>query len=190
MGLLSILLSAMIINNVFLVQFLGMSSYFEKSNKIESVFHISIVVVVITVLASIIIYPLNIFVLEPLGMAYLQILVFIGVIALAALLFHLIIKRLSDRTYQSLKKLLPLMISNSAVLGIAFINIEASKSYLEAIVFALGSSLGYGLIIITFTAIRMRLESYQVPKAFKGLPIALITAGLMSLAFLGLVGLF
>jgi electron transport complex protein RnfA len=118
----------------------------------------------------------------------MQLLVFMGVIAFAVFLFNLIIKRLPQ--YQSLKKLLPLIISNSAVLGIAFINIEASKSYIEAIVFALGSGLGYGLIIITFTAIRMRLESYQVPQAFKGLPIALITAGLMSLAFLGLVGLF
>lgn len=189
MGLLSILISAMIINNVFLVHFLGISSYFEKSHKIESVIHISIVVVFISVLASIIIYPLHTFVLEPLGLSYIQILVFIGVIAFAALLFNLIIKRLGDHTYQSLKKLLPLIISNSAVLGIAFINIEASKSYLEAIVFALGASLGYGLIIITFTTIRLRLESYQVPKAFKGLPIALITAGLMSLAFLGLVGI-
>lgn len=189
MGLLSILLSAMIINNVFIIQFLGISSYFEKSNKIESVIHMSIVVVAITVLASIIMYPLHTFVLEPLGIAYMQILVFMGVIAFAALLFNLIIKKLSEERYQSLKKLLPLIISNSAVLGIAFINIETSKSYLEAIVFALGSGLGYGLIIITFTAIRMRLESYQVPKAFKGLPIALITAGLMSLAFLGLVGI-
>jgi Na+-translocating ferredoxin:NAD+ oxidoreductase subunit A len=188
MGLLSIFMSAMIINNIFLIQFLGMSSYFKDSHKMESVINMSIVVVVMTVLAAVMIYPLNRFVLEPLGLSYMQLLVFMGVIAFAVFLFNLIIKRLPQ--YQSFKKLLPLIISNSAVLGIAFINIEASKSYIEAIIFALGSGLGYGLIIITFTAIRMRLESYQVPQAFKGLPIALITAGLMSLAFLGLVGLF
>ena len=189
MALLSILISAMIMNNIVLYQFLGMSSFFSMSKKMESVAGLSLAVILVTVVVTVLMYPINRYVLESFGVVYIQTIVLIGVIAFVILLFDHVIKRLSGSLYSTLKGYRPFLISQCAILGIALLNVGSPKSYTEAIVFALGAGLGYGMIVISFTAIRIRLESYHVPQAFKGLPIALITAGLMALAFLGLAGL-
>jgi Na+-translocating ferredoxin:NAD+ oxidoreductase subunit A len=189
MTLLGILISAMMINNIVLYQFLGMSSFLGVSKKMESVVGLSLAVMVVTVVAAIFIYPLNTYVLEPLGLTYIQTIVSIAVIASVIFILDVMVKRMSGSLYSTLKGYLPFVASHSAILGIALLSVATPKSYLEAMVFALGSGLGYAMIVVTLTAIRMRLESYQVPQAFKGLPIALITAGLMALAILGLAGL-
>jgi electron transport complex protein RnfA len=189
MELITIIISSMIINNIVLIQFLGLCSFFGVSTKMESVFGMSLAVIVVIVLSAIITYPLNTYVLEPMGISYIQTIAFILVIASLVQLVELVIKKASKSLYKSLGVYLPLIASNCAVLGVALTNVSSPKSYAEAIAFSFGSALGYALVIIAFTAIRLRLNTYAVPKALKGLPIALVTSGLMAIAFLGLVGL-
>lgn len=189
MEFLTVIISAMLINNIVLIQFLGLCSFFGVSTKMESVFGMSLAVIVVTVLAALITYPLNTFVLIPLNIPYIQTIAFILVIASLVQLVELVVKKVSKSLYKSLGVYLPLIASNCAVLGVALTNVSSPKSYIDAIGFALGSGLGYALVIIAFTAIRIRLNTYPIPKAVKGLPIALVTSGLMALAFLGLVGL-
>jgi electron transport complex protein RnfA len=189
MELITILISSMIINNIVLIQFLGLCSFFGVSNKMSTVFGMSAAVVVVIFLSSLITYPLSAFILEPLGIGYIETIAFILVIAALVQLTELIVKRTSKSLYKALGVYLPLIATNCAVLGVALTNVSQPKSFMEAMVYALGSGLGYALIIITFTAIRMRLETASVPKAMKGLPIAMMTAGLMALAFLGLAGI-
>ncbi len=129
------------------------------------------------------------YVLVPLNIKYIDTIAFILVIASLVQLTELVIKKFSESLYKALGVYLPLIASNCAVLGVALTNIAQPQSYIEALTFAFGSGLGYALIIITFTAIRMRLDAVSVPKALKGMPIALVTAGLMALAFMGLAGM-
>lgn len=189
MEIIAIVVSAMIVNNIVLIQFLGLCSFFGVSTKMESVYGMSLAVVVVVVISAMITYPINVFVLAPLGITYIQTIAFILVIAALVQLVELVIKKTSKNLYKSLGVYLPLIASNCAVLGIALTNVASPKSFIEAIAFAFGSGLGYAIVIIAFTAIRLRLNAYKVPKAMKGLPIALVTAGLMALAFLGMVGM-
>ncbi|MFH0767158.1 MAG: RnfABCDGE type electron transport complex subunit A [Bacillota bacterium] len=189
MNLLAILISAMLINNIVLMQFLGLCSFFGVSTKMKSVVGMGLAVIVVIVLSAIITYPLYHYLLVPLNIKYIDTIAFILVIASLVQLTELIIKRFSESLYKALGVYLPLIASNCAVLGVALTNVATPHSYIEALTFALGSGLGYALIIIAFTAIRMRLDAVTVPKALKGMPIALVTAGLMALAFMGLAGI-
>ena len=189
MNLLAILISAMLVNNIVLMQFLGLCSFFGVSTKMKSVVGMGFAVIVVTLLAAAITFPLYKLVLVPLNIAYIDTIAFILVIASLVQLTELIIKRFSESLYKALGVYLPLIASNCAVLGVALTNVSSEQSYIEALTFALGSGLGYALIIITFAAIRIRLNSISVPKALKGMPIALVTAGLMALAFMGLAGI-
>ena len=189
MNLLAILISAMLINNIVLMQFLGLCSFFGVSTKMKSGVGMGFAVIVVALLAAIITYPLYHYVLVPLNIAYIDTIAFILVIASLVQLTELIIKRFSESLYKSLGVYLPLIASNCAVLGVALTNVSSPQTYIEALTFALGSGLGYALIIITFAAIRIRLNTVSVPKALKGMPIALVTAGLMALAFMGLAGM-
>ncbi len=189
MNLLAILISAMLINNIVLMQFLGLCSFFGVSTKMKSVVGMGFAVIVVIFLAALITYPLYHFVLVDLKIEYIDTIAFILVIASLVQLTELVIKRLSTSLYKALGVYLPLIATNCAVLGVALNNVAVPVSYLEALTYALGSGLGYAFIIIAFTAIRLRLDSANVPKALKGMPIALVTAGLMALAFMGLSGL-
>ena len=189
MNLLAILISAMLINNIVLMQFLGLCSFFGVSTKMKSVVGMGFAVIVVIFLAALITYPLYHLVLIPLNIAYIDTIAFILVIASLVQLTELVIKRVSTSLYKSLGVYLPLIATNCAVLGVALNNVATPQSYAQALTYALGSGLGYAFIIITFTAIRLRLDSANVPKALKGMPIALVTAGLMALAFLGLSGM-
>ena len=189
MNLLAILISAMLINNIVLMQFLGLCSFFGVSTKMKSVVGMGFAVIVVIFLAALITYPLYHLVLVELNIAYIDTIAFILVIASLVQLTELVIKRVSTSLYKSLGVYLPLIATNCAVLGVALNNVATPQSYAQALTYALGSGLGYAFIIITFTAIRLRLDSANVPKALKGMPIALVTAGLMALAFLGLSGM-
>jgi electron transport complex protein RnfA len=189
MNLLALLISSMLINNIVLMQFLGLCSFFGISTKMKSVVGMSLAVIVVTVLSAAITFPIYYLVLVPLEIKYIETIAFILVIASLVQLTELVIKKFSKSLYKALGVYLPLIATNCAVLGVALTNIAKPQGYGEALVFAFGSALGYALIIITFTAIRMRLETAAVPKAFKGLPIAFVTASIMALAFLGLSGI-
>jgi electron transport complex protein RnfA len=191
MELLAILISSMLINNIVLMQFLGLCSFFGVSTKMKSVVGMGLAVIVVIFLASLITYPIYKFVLVELRITYIDTIAFILVIASLVQLTELVIKRVSKSLYKALGVYLPLIATNCAVLGVALNNVSdiQNTTYPEALMYALGSGLGYAFIIITFTAIRLRLDSANVPKALKGMPIALVTAGLMALAFMGLSGI-
>jgi Na+-translocating ferredoxin:NAD+ oxidoreductase subunit A len=189
MNLLAILISSMLVSNIVLMQFLGLCSFFGVSTKMKSVVGMGAAVIVVIFLSAAITYPLYHLVLVPLNVRYIDTIAFVLVIAALVQLTELVIKRFSQSLYKALGVYLPLIATNCAVLGVALTNVASPLSYIEAITYALGSGLGYAMIIITFTAIRVRLDSQPVPKALKGMPIALITAGLMAMAFMGLVGI-
>jgi len=189
MELLSILIGAMLINNIVLMQFLGLCSFFGVSTNMKSVVGMGFAVIVVITLAAAITYPIYYGILVPLEITYIDTIAFILVIASLVQLTELVIKRVSKSLYKSLGVYLPLIASNCAVLGVALTNVSSEASFMESLMFAIGSGLGYTLVIITFTAIRMRLSTAPVPKAMKGMPVALVTAGLMALAFMGLAGI-
>lgn len=185
------LISSMLINNVLLSTFLGICSFLGVSKKMSNVWGMSAAVIVVMVISTAITYPLYFYVLVPLGIGYINTIAFILVIAAVVQLIEMLLKRYMEGLYRGLGVYLPLITTNCAVLGIALSVIDKNYAlnYLDALVITLGSALGFALVIISFSAIRIKLDSKDVPKAFKGMPIALITASLMSLAFLGLVGL-
>ncbi|AUD64311.1 electron transport complex subunit RsxA [Tenericutes bacterium MZ-XQ] len=191
MELLAILISSMLINNIVLMQFLGLCSFFGVSTKMKSVVGMGLAVIVVIFLAALITYPIYKYVLVELNITYIDTIAFILVIASLVQLTELVIKRVSKSLYKALGVYLPLIATNCAVLGVALNNVSdiQNTTYPEALMYALGSGLGFAFIIITFTAIRLRLDSANVPKALKGMPIALVTAGLMALAFMGLSGI-
>jgi electron transport complex protein RnfA len=173
------------------MQFLGLCSFFGVSDKMKATTGMGLAVVVVIFLTAAITYPLYVWVLEPIGLGYLNIIVFALVIAAVVQLTELVIKRVSKSLYRSLGIYLPLIATNCAVLGVSLKNVQMDPmyNYGQALVVALGTGIGYLLVMIIFSAIRNRLEASSVPKAFKGLPIAFITAALMALAFLGLSGI-
>lgn len=189
--LLAALVSSMLINNVLLMQFLGICSFLGISKKMSNVWGMSAAVIVVMLVSTAITYPLYYYVLVPLKIGYINTIAFILVIASVVQLIEMVLKKYVEPLYRGLGVFLPLITTNCAVLGVALsvLDVNVAGSFLEAMFVTLGSALGYSLIIIAFSAIRITLDVKDVPKAFKGMPIALVTAALMSLAFMGLAGL-
>ncbi len=184
------IISSMLIDNVVLSRFYGICPFLGVSKKVKSSLGMGIAVVFVILLATIVCWPLYNYVLVPAGVPYLDTVAYILVIASLVQLVGLFIKKYSPSLYKSLGIYLPLITTNCAVLGVAQSNTDQGLSFLMSIGNALGTSIGFLLIIVVFSAIRVRLETANTPKAFKGLPIALITAAIMALAFMGLQGLF
>jgi electron transport complex protein RnfA len=188
--LLAALIGAMLVNNVLLMQFLGICSFLGISKKMNNVWGMSAAVIVVMLVSTAITYPLYYYVLEPLKIGYINTIAFILVIASVVQLIEMVLKKYVEPLYRGLGVFLPLITTNCAVLGVALSVLDLGKgSFAEAMFVTLGSALGYRLVIIAFSAIRIKLDVKDVPKAFKGMPIALVTAALMSLAFMGLAGL-
>ena len=188
--LLAALIGAMLVNNVLLMQFLGICSFLGISKKMNNVWGMSAAVIVVMLVSTAITYPLYYYVLEPLKIGYINTIAFILVIASVVQLIEMVLKKYAEPLYRGLGVFLPLITTNCAVLGVALSVLDLGKgSFAEAMFVTLGSALGYSLVIIAFSAIRIKLDVKDVPKAFKGMPIALVTAALMSLAFMGLAGL-
>ena len=184
------IISSMLIDNVVLSRFYGICPFLGVSKKVKSSLGMGIAVVFVIMLATLICWPLYNYVLVPAGVAYLDTVTYILVIASLVQLVGLFIKKYSPSLYKSLGIYLPLITTNCAVLGVAQGNTDQGLTFLNSIANGLGTSIGFLLIIVVFSAIRVRLETANTPKAFKGLPIALITAAIMALAFMGLQGLF
>ena len=184
------ILSSMLIDNVVLSRFYGICPFLGVSKKVNSSLGMGLAVVFVILLATLICWPLYNFVLVPAGIPFLDTVAYILVIASLVQLVGLFIKKYSPSLYKSLGIYLPLITTNCAVLGVAQGNTDQGLLFLSSLANALGTSIGFLLIIVVFSCIRVRLESANTPKAFKGLPIALITAALMAIAFMGLQGLF
>ncbi len=184
------ILSSMLIDNVVLSRFYGICPFLGVSKKVNSSFGMGLAVTFVIILATLICWPLYNYVLLPAGIQYLDTVAYILVIASLVQLVGLFIKKFSPSLYKSLGIYLPLITTNCAVLGVAQSNTDQGLTFLNSIANAVGTSLGFLLIIVVFSTIRVRLESANTPKAFKGLPIALITAAIMAIALMGLQGLF
>ena len=198
MEYLLIIISAIFVNNILLAQFLGVCPFLGVSNKLSTAVGRSGAVCFVITLATVVTYLLNQFLLVPFGLTFLQTISFILVIAALVQMVEIILKKISPSLYQALGIFLPLITTNCAVLGVAITVVtkeftfggeSAMLNLGEATVYAFATALGYGLAMCLFAGLREHLSMNDVPKPFKGLPIALITAGIMAMAFLGFSGI-
>lgn len=184
----AILVSAILVNNFVLSRFLGICPFLGVSKQVETAFGMGMAVTFVMTLSSIITYILQKAVLDPMGLQYLQTIAFILVIASLVQLVEMFVKKASPGLYEALGVYLPLITTNCAVLGLAILNIQAEYTLFKTIVHAIGAAVGFTLAIVLFAGIRERLALADVPESLKGFPIALITASLMAIAFLGFSG--
>ncbi len=182
------IVSAMLINNVVLKQFLGVCPFLGVSKKVESAIGMSFAVAFVMLIASVVSYGLHHLVLVPLEIEYLGTIAFILVIASLVQFVEMFIKKTSKSLYKSLGVYLPLITTNCAILGVAQANIIFGYDFGTMLAVTLGSALGFGLIMFAFSAIRERLEVADVPKAFRGVAISLAVAAIMAVTFMGLQG--
>ncbi|ABD81659.1 electron transport complex subunit RsxA [Saccharophagus degradans] len=184
-----ILLSTVLVNNFVLVQFLGLCPFMGVSNKLETAIGMSTATTFVLTLASICSFMVHSWVLEPLGLTYLKTISFILVIAAVVQFAKMFIEKTSPLLNRVLGVFLPLITTNCAVLGVALQNTNRAHNFLESTLYGFGAALGFSLVLILFSAMRERLAVADVPTPFKGAAIGMITAGLMSLAFMGFAGL-
>jgi electron transport complex protein RnfA len=184
-----ILLGTALVNNVVLVRFLGLCPFMGVSNKYGAAVGMGMATTFVLTLAASASWLLETYLLEPLGLEFLRILTFILVIAAVVQFTEIAIRKFSPVLYQVLGIYLPLITTNCAVLGIALLNVQEDHTFTESVLFGFGSALGFTLVMLIFAGLRERLELSNVPEAFKGVPIGFVTAGLLSMAFMGFSGL-
>jgi Na+-translocating ferredoxin:NAD+ oxidoreductase subunit A len=184
-----ILVGAVFVNNFVLARFLGICPFLGVSKKVETALGMGMAVVFVMTVAAVVTWLIQYYVLNPFGIEYLQTIAFILVVASLVQLVEMIIQKASPVLYQSLGIFLPLITTNCAVLGVAVLNIQKDYTFLETIIFALGAAAGFTLAMVLFAGLRERLDLCPVPASFRGTGIALISAGLLSLAFMGFAGL-
>ncbi len=184
-----IIISAIFVNNIVLAQFLGICPFLGVSNKVSTSLGMGAAVTFVMAITSVVAYLLQYYVLVPLGIQYMQTIVFILVIAALVQMVEIILKKVSPSLYQALGVFLPLITTNCAVLGIAILLVQKSYNLGESVVFSVATAIGFSLALVLFAGIRERLELEDLPKAMKGVPIALITAGILAMAFMGFSGL-
>ena len=186
--LIIILLSAVFINNYVLSRFLGICPFLGVSKKLDSATGMSLAVIFVMLMATAVTWPIQMYLLNPNNLGYLQTIVFILVIAALVQLVEIILKRYVPSLHKSLGVYLPLITTNCAVLGVTILNIDEGYSFVEAMVNSLGSGLGFFLAMVMFSGVRSTIEGSDIPKSFQGLPITLIAAAITSLSFLGFGG--
>ena len=183
------IISSMLINNVTLSRFYGICPFLGVSKKPTSALGMGVAVIFVIVIASAVCWPIYNYILVPANITFMDTLVYILVIASLVQLVEMVIKKYSPSLYSALGVYLPLITTNCAVLGVAQENSNNAYDFLTSMGNALGTSLGFALVIFLFSAIRIRLDAADVPKAFKGIPIALVVAFIMAIAFLGITGM-
>lgn len=188
-SLLFILFTAILTKNFVLAQFLGICPFLGVSKKLDTAVGMSAAVIFVMVLATAVTWPINEFVLKPYGLIYLQTLVFILVIATLVQLVEIVLKRYIPALYQSLGIFLPLITTNCAVLGVVLLNLKEEYGYLQSLVNAAGAGLGFLLAMFLFAGVRRHLEDIEPPKFMQGIPIVLVSASFVSMAFLGFAGI-
>lgn len=183
-----ILLSAVFVNNYVLSRFLGICPFLGVSKKLDSATGMSLAVIFVMLMATAATYPIQMLILVPNHLQYLQTIVFILVIAALVQLVEIVLKRYLPSLHRSLGVYLPLITTNCAVLGVTILNIDSEYTFLEAMVNSLGSGLGFFLAMVMFSGVRSKIEGADIPESFKGLPVTLIAASITSLSFLGFGG--
>jgi len=184
-----LIISAIFVNNVVLAQFLGVCPFLGVSNKVSTALGMGGAVVFVIVLATMVTYLIHVYVLIPLGIAFMQTITFILVIAALVQMVEIILKKISQPLYQSLGIFLPLITTNCAVLGVAILVIKKDYNLLEGVVYGGATAIGFGLALVIMAGLREQMELADVPAGMKGVPISLITAGILALAFMGFAGL-
>ncbi|HOD88666.1 MAG TPA: electron transport complex subunit RsxA [Bacteroidales bacterium] len=184
-----LIISAIIVNNVILVQFLGICPFLGVSNKVSTALGMAGAVTFVIVLATMVTYLLYQYILVPLEIQYLQTIAFILVIAALVQMVEIILKKISPSLYQALGIYLPLITTNCAVLGVALLVIQKDFNLLQGVVYGASISLGFGLAITILAGIREQLDTLNIPKGMRGVPIALVIAGILALAFMGFTGI-
>ena len=186
---LSILLLTVLVNNFVLVQFLGLCPFMGVSQKLETAVGMSLATTFVLTLSSVCSYLVNAYILAPFDLLYLRTLAFILVIAVVVQFTEMVINKTSPTLYQVLGIFLPLITTNCAVLGVALLNVQKDLDFFASAVYGFGAAVGFSLVMVLFAAMRERIAAADVPNVFQGSAISLITAGLMSLAFMGFTGL-
>ena len=184
-----LLVGTVLVNNFVLVQFLGLCPFMGVSSRTETAIGMSFATVFVMTLASLLSYLVTTYLLVPLDLEYLTTMSFILVIAVVVQFTEMVVHKTSASLYRLLGIFLPLITTNCAVLGVALLNLRLQHTFFESIIYGFGAALGFSLVLIMFSAMREKLTNADVPGPFKGTAIAMITAGLMSLAFLGFTGL-
>ena len=188
-GLLSIFLAAILTNNYILSKFLGICPFLGVSKKLDTAVSMSAAVIVVMVVATAVTWPIQTLLLDPLGLGYLQTIVFILIIAALVQFIETFMKKNMPPLYQALGVYLPLITTNCAVLGVTTLNISSGYNYLESLINAAGSGFGFLVAMVLFAGVRGRLETADIPKSLQGLPITLISASIVACSFLGFGGL-
>jgi electron transport complex protein RnfA len=184
-----LIISAVFINNVVLAQFLGICPFLGVSNKVETALGMTGAVTFVIVLATMVTYLIQTYVLNKLGIAFMQTITFILVIAALVQMVEIILKKVSKSLYQALGIFLPLITTNCAVLGVAILVIKKDYNLIQGVVFGASTAVGFGLALVILAGIREQLELADIPKGMKGVPISLIIAGILAMAFMGFTGI-
>ena len=184
-----IIIAAIFANNIVLMKFLGICPFIGVSSKVETSVGMTGAVTFVMVIATIVTYLLQKYVLDAFGIAFMQTITFILVIASLVQLVEIILKKVSPSLYQALGIFLPLITTNCAVLGVAILAVQNDYNLMESVVYAIANAIGFGLALITFAGLREHLDMVHIPKAMKGVPIAFVVAGLLALAFMGFAGI-
>ena len=183
-----VFITAIFVNNVVLSQILGICPFLGVSKKINTALGMSGAVAFVLVLATLVTYLLQYYVLNPLNLGYLQTIAFILVIAALVQLVEIILKKVSPALYQALGVFLPLITTNCCILGVAILVIQKDYDLLTGVVYAFSTAIGFGLALVLFAGLREQMSLVKIPKGMQGTPIALITAGLLAMAFMGFSG--
>ncbi|MBK5195975.1 MAG: electron transport complex subunit RsxA [Proteiniphilum sp.] len=189
MEYIGIIIVAIFVNNIVYSQFLGICPFLGVSKKVDTAIGMSAAVTFVLTIATLVTFLLYKGLLEPFGLQYLQTISFILVIAALVQMVEIILKKISPSLYQALGVFLPLITTNCAILGVALLVIQKDFNLLESVVYAVATSIGFGLALIIFSGVREQLSLTKVPKAMQGMPIALITAGIIAMAFMGFSGI-
>ena len=187
--LILILVGTVLVNNFVLVRFLGLCPFMGVSRNLEAAFGMSLATAFVLTLSSAVSYLLHEYLLVPLELGYLRTISFILVIAVSVQFTEIMVRRLSPLLDQVLGIFIPLIATNCAVLGVALLNVQQAKGFVQSVFFGFGAAMGFALVIVLFAAIRERIEAADIPMPFRGMAIALMTAGMMSLAFMGFSGM-
>ena len=184
-----LLIGAAFVNNAVLSQFLGICPFLGVSKKTNTAVGMGTAVIFVVTAASAVTYPIHAFILVPLGLGYMDTIVFIAVIASLVQLVEMVLKKFIPSLYKALGVYLPLITTNCCVLGAALLNVQNDYNFLESVINGLGTSVGFCISIVILAGIRERIEDNDIPHVLKGSPILLITAGLMAIAFCGFAGI-
>lgn len=184
-----IIVGSIFVSNIVLTQFLGICPFIGVSNKLSTSIGMGGAVIFVLTLATMVTWIIQYYVLNPFGLGFMQTIVFILVIAALVQMVEIILKKVSPSLYQALGVFLPLITTNCAVLGVAILTVQKHFNLLEGVVFAASNAIGFTMALVIFSGIREHLDLMEVPKGMRGVPIALVTAGILALAFMGFTGM-